>query len=222
VPYRPDVVLQDRGLAATAWELVPRVRAVEWHAVGVMLARLHRLDPDAVAGDYPVPAAASFPWWRFDELLQEARPLLDGPAHDALAASVERYSPWMYAAAHTAGAVLCHGDVHPGNVIGGPHGPVLLDWDLLCTAPPEWDHAPLLAMIARWGADARSYGELAAGYGADLSRRPLTMALRELRLVAATLMRVLAEGAPPRPDSEAALRLQYWRGDRGAPPWHLV
>ena len=72
--------------------------------------------------------------------------------------------------------------------------------------------------------DSRSFRDqtVPTGYGADLSRQPLTVALRELRLVAATLMRVIAEGATARADGEAELRLRYWRGDPGAPTWHVV
>ena len=46
------------------------------------------------------------------------------------------------------------------------------------------------------------------------------MALAELRLVAATLMRVTASIADPGAGAEAERRLRYWRGDADAPAWH--
>jgi Ser/Thr protein kinase RdoA (MazF antagonist) len=116
--------------------------------------------------------------------------------------------------------VICHGDVHPGNVIQSPDGPVLLDWDLLCRGPVAWDHAPLLTWTRRWGGDAGIYESFADGYGISLRDDPLAEALAELRLVAATLMRVRAARQDPAAADEAELRLRYWRGEPDAPQWH--
>ena len=66
-------------------------------------------------------------------------------------------------------AVVCHGDVHPGNVLMTVAGPVLLDWDLLCHAHPGWDHAMLLTLAERWGGDPAVYPAFAAGYGRSLA-----------------------------------------------------
>lgn len=35
--------------------------------------------------------------------------------------------------------VLCHGDIHRGNLMDTAHGLVLIDWDGMCFAPPEAD-----------------------------------------------------------------------------------
>jgi len=115
--------------------------------------------------------------------------------------------------------VLCHGDVHPYNVIASSSGPVLIDWDLLCIGPPGWDHAPLRSMIERWDARPEWYQRFAEGYGADLSTEPVTEALTTLRLVAATLMRVKAGRDDPAAGNEAHRRLRYWRGETDAPRW---
>jgi Ser/Thr protein kinase RdoA (MazF antagonist) len=216
------VVTGAHGLAATAWDRAVTSGPVDWVAVGRMLARLHGLDPDAVAPSYPVPLASAFPWWQFDEMLARAKPLIDPPVHEAIARVVERHGGWVAAAGGPTRWVLCHGDVHPANVLAGPNGPVIVDWDLLCLGPPGWDHAPLLAMVARWDARPAWYRDFARGYGADLSAEPLTAALTELRLVAATLMRVLAEGSDRGPASEADRRLRYWRGEPDAPRWRVV
>jgi Ser/Thr protein kinase RdoA (MazF antagonist) len=116
--------------------------------------------------------------------------------------------------------VICHGDVHPGNVIQSADGPVLLDWDLLCRGPAAWDHAPLMTWTHRWGGDAGIYESFAEGYGVSLRGDPLAEALAELRLVAATLMRVRAARQNPAAAAEAELRLRYWRGEPDAPQWH--
>ena len=93
---------------------------------------------------------------------------------------------------------MCHGDVHPGNVVMTAAGPVLLDWDLLCRGPPGWDHAMLLR-LPRWGRPARWYEEFAAGYGRSLADDPVTIAIAELRLVAATLHAPAGRAGPIRP-----------------------
>ena len=115
--------------------------------------------------------------------------------------------------------VVCHGDVHPGNVLMRADGPVLIDWDLLCLAPPGWDHGPMLTFADRWGGRAGEYDEFAHGYGRSLADDPATIAIAELRLVAATLMRVIAALGDPAARSEAERRLRFWRGDPDAPPW---
>jgi aminoglycoside phosphotransferase (APT) family kinase protein len=117
-------------------------------------------------------------------------------------------------------SVVCHGDVHPGNVIQSSEGPVLLDWDLLCCGPPGWDHAPLMTWSQRWGGEPGIYESFAEGIGRSMRGDPLAEAIAELRLVAATLMRVLAAQSNPAAVDEAELRLRYWRGDPAAPQWH--
>ncbi|BCJ31550.1 phosphotransferase [Actinocatenispora sera] len=39
----------------------------------------------------------------------------------------------------TGGWVVTHGEPHPGNVVRGPDGPRLIDWDTVQLAPPERD-----------------------------------------------------------------------------------
>ena len=117
--------------------------------------------------------------------------------------------------------VVCHGDVHPGNVIMTADGPVLLDWDLLCLGPRGWDHGMLLR-LPRWGWPASWYDDFAAGYGASLAADPVAVAVAEMRLVAATLMRLRAGRADPQAMPEAQRRLSFWRGDRDAPTFTAV
>ena len=76
-------------------------------------------------------------------------------------------------------------------------GPVILDWDLLCRGPSSWDHAPLMTWTGRWGGEPGIYEAFAEGYGCSFHGDPLGEAIAELRLVAATLMRVRAASIPP-------------------------
>jgi Ser/Thr protein kinase RdoA (MazF antagonist) len=210
------------GMAATAWEFVTGGGAPAWTEVGRMAARVHDLAPDEVATRYPTPPATALPWWRFDEVLDKARPLLDQKAADGLAAAIERHGDWPERSAAGGEWVLCHGDIHHHNVVFTSDGPVLLDWDLLCLAPPGWDHAPLRAMVARWGLEPAVADDFARGYGALPADAGVTDSLTELRAVAATLLRVLAEGPDRGDDSEAERRLRYWRGDPDPPTWRFV
>jgi hypothetical protein len=98
-------------------------------------------------------------------------------------------------------------------------GPVLIDWDLLCRAPAGWDHAPMMTWGERWGGTGAEYPAFAAGYGRSLRGDPWAEAFAELRLVAATLMRVRAASGDEVATVEARRRLRYWAGDPDAPAW---
>jgi Ser/Thr protein kinase RdoA (MazF antagonist) len=217
-PVRDEAIAGDDGLAVTAWErIVPIAGDPDWRAVGRMVAAVHALDRAAIPAAYPVPRCESFPWWRLDELLDEVGDVIDAPARAGLAATITRHEGWPAGLDR----VVCHGDVHPGNVVMTDAGPVLLDWDLLCAGPPGWDHAMLLR-LPRWGWPARWYDEFADGYGRSFAGDATTIAIAELRLVAATLMRVRAGRADPAAMPEAQRRLGFWRGDPAAPLWTPV
>jgi hypothetical protein len=216
--HRDDVV-RVGDLSVTAWERLAAIDGpVDWRAVGAMVRRVHELTPDDIPRGYPLPPASSFPWWQFDDLLTAVGGDLDGAARAGIEAAVAAHSWWREQALP---AVVCHGDVHPGNVLPTASGTVLLDWDLLATAPPAWDHA-MLVRIERWGGDPAWYDAFSTGYGASWRDDPSTVAIAELRLVAATLMRLLAARADPSAAAEAHNRLTYWRGDGDAPCWNAV
>ena len=63
------------------------------------------------------------------------------------------------------------------------------------------------------------YDAFARGYGRSMRGDPVTESLADLRLVAATLMRVRAGRTDPVAAAEAERRLRYWRGDPDAPVW---
>ena len=172
---------------------------------------MHALPPAAVPPATRCRACESFPWWHFDELLAEVGDSLD----DAAQAGIDgRRSSTTAGGRHWTARVVCHGDVHPDNVVMTADGPVLLDWDLLCLGPPGWDHAMLLR-LPRWGWPARWYDEFAAGYGRSFADDPTADALAELRLVAATLMRLRAGRG--RPGGDARGRSAAWRTGAATP-----
>lgn len=221
VVTQPDSAFETTApLVATVWEFVPTVDAeADWAEVGAMVRLVSKVPLMKVPGDYPLPLCTSYPWWQFDDLLADVADEIDEPARRGLVAAVERHRGWVDTSGGTEAWVLCHGDVHPYNVIAGPVGPVIIDWDLLCVGPPGWEHGPLRSMVQRWGAPQRWYDDFARGYGADLSAEPVTESLTVLRLVAATLMRVQAAQGDPAAQPEAQSRLRYWRGESDAPTW---
>lgn len=216
-PARNDVV-EVGGLSATAWEHVASSGdPIDWQGVGAIIRRVHQLAPDDLPSAVPLPSPAAFPWWNFEQLLSDVAELLDAGAVQGIEAALERWRSWHRWSPET--AVVCHGDVHPGNVIMTSDGPVVIDWDLLCLAPPGWDHAPLMTWTRRWGGERGIYEAFAAGAGGTRRGELAAEAFAELRLVAATLMRVKAGRADPNSRPEAERRLAYWRGDPDAPTW---
>ncbi|MCU0260402.1 MAG: aminoglycoside phosphotransferase family protein [Ilumatobacteraceae bacterium] len=213
-----DQAVRVGDVVVTAWEHVePSGGAVDWRAVGEMLAVLHHLDVSVVPPGYPLPSPTSFPWWDFDALIAEVADEIDEGARDGLRACIDRHRDWHQVVRRDPS--VCHGDVHPGNVLQTTSGPVLLDWDLLCIANPAWDHAPMLTWAERWGGPPGEYEALAEGLGADLRGDPDAAALAELRLVAATVLRVRAGRTDPAAAAEAERRLRLWRGEVDPPVW---
>lgn len=214
-PARTDAVVHG-GFHVTCWERIDESGApIDWGAVGAMLRRVHGIDPADVPSGYPCPSPTAFPWWDFEALLDATRDAIDPSAIDGITAAIERRKGWS----EFADAVVCHGDVHPGNVLMSTDGPVLIDWDLLCRAPVGWDHAPMMTWGTRWGGTGDEYDALAEGYGRSMRGDPAAEAFAELRLVAATLMRVRLGLHDPAAANEARRRLRYWAGDPDAPVW---
>jgi hypothetical protein len=217
VPAAREVWL-DGELAATCWgRIEPATSALDWEMVGAAVRAVHGLAAGDLPPGYPLPSPAGFPWWDFDGLIDEVGELLDPAARSGLEDAIDRNRGWD--AFDPAGIVICHGDVHPGNLLMTPDGPVLLDWDLMCRAPAGWDHAMLLTLAERWGGDPAVYPAFAAGYGRRFDDDPAARGLAELRNVAATLMRVRAGRHDQAAAAEAERRLALWRGDPRPPQW---
>ncbi|RZQ62166.1 phosphotransferase family protein [Amycolatopsis suaedae] len=167
----------------TVWERVPAGPRVSTAAdLAFLLRKVHSLPvPEGVGPWTPVADVRA----RIDDAEEldegDRRFLLDRCAEveDALA-RVEFVLPTS----------LIHGDAHPGNVLVGPDGPVLCDFDSSCVGPPEWDLTPLAVGRERFGDPAGRYRMLADGYGFDVTRWPgftTLRAARELKLATSVL-----------------------------------
>lgn len=57
------------------------------------------------------------------------------------------------AAGLAGGTNLLHGDLHPGNVLMGPTGPQVIDWEGAAAGPPTADHALTLVLLRHGSPD---------------------------------------------------------------------
>lgn len=217
-PLRDDPFDAGGGLWVTVWERVHPIGGdTDWERVGRMVAALAALPPppDAAA----LPWCGDFPWWRFADFAPPVLATIDAAAAAGLRAALDEHAGWEQVA-RSGPLVVCHGDVHPGNVITTDGGPVLLDWDLSCIGPAAWDHCALLTWAERWGGTPGIYEAFATGAGRSLRDDPVAGSLATLRLVAATLLRVRAGVTDSVAAAEAESRLRFWRGDPDAPQWN--
>lgn len=216
----PEVVREpiraaDGGDVAVAIRRIVPEGVVDWREVGSMVRRVHAIEPGDVPG---LPFCGEFAHWQIDALLEQTRSLIDPPALAGLLAALDRWDGWDDRLADH--PVVCHGDLHPGNVLPTRDGPVLLDWDLRCLAPVAWDHGPLMTWEHRWDGEPGTYAAFAEGYGRDLRGDWMGECMAELRNVVATLLRVRAGATDPAAKDEAERRLRFWRGEEHAPRWH--
>lgn len=217
-PPVPGMAADRDGFAITAWERVEPVETpIDWESVGAMVAVVHGLDRAELPSGYPTPTPSTFPWWDFDAMVADTASHLDDRSLAAIRSAIDDGRWW--AEAVDAGATVCHGDVHPGNVLVGATGPLLIDWDLMCLAVPAWDHAMLTTYTERWGGPPGVYDAFASGYGQSLADDELTRTIARLRNVASTLMRAKAGVRDPAAMAEARRRLRFWAGDPDAPVW---
>ena len=213
-----DRVVEVGDLSVTAWHRIePTGEPVDWEAVGRAVARLHEIPPLSAPGCRSAAVSDVVPVVAVRPPARRSPPELDAAAFVGLEAAIERRRGWFDP--DRLALVVCHGDVHPGNVMMSADGVVLLDWDLICLGPRGWDHAPMMTWATRWGGLPGEYEAFAGGYGRSIRGDGQAEAIAELRLVAATLMRVLAGRRNPAAKDEAERRLRYWRGEREAPQW---
>jgi spectinomycin phosphotransferase len=153
-------------LAGTPGDWHEPLPAPERGELVAMLAALHRVDPAAVRlprigaglswrGDLQTALAELGQPWTGGPYAEPARELLAGSARtvrrqlDAL----DRWVPRLAAA----DVVISHGEPHPGNVVHGDDGLLLIDWDTAGLAPPERD---LWMVATESGDEMRRYAEL--------------------------------------------------------------
>lgn len=176
--------LQIDGHAVSLWELVPDTGAEPTgHDLGRILRRFHDLSD----------APKDLPAWNTlglirsrldttDALTRDERRFLEETA-DAVASDLEGIVYFL-----EPGPI--HGDPFVGNLIPGPDGPILCDFDSTSVGPREWDLTPAAVGRLRFRYPVDYHGQLAESYGIDIlkwSGFPVFRRLRELQLVCSVL-----------------------------------
>lgn len=100
------------------------------------MAALHRLDPEPVTA--AVRAATTEPAWSITDLLGHLRSGAAGAGRGDVVAALDRLDADAPTAAAT---VVCHGDLHPFNILDRGDQLVTLDWTGAIVADPCFDVA---------------------------------------------------------------------------------
>lgn len=117
---------------------------------------------------------------------------------------------------------VLHGDAHLGNVISGPEGPVLCDFDSCSVGPPEWDLTPVAVADVRFGRPAEHQRDFTEAYGFDVrdwEGFEVLSGIRDLKLIAGVFPRV---GSPPAVHAEFVRRMESLRAGRSSEQWQAV
>ncbi|GAA4895921.1 phosphotransferase enzyme family protein [Streptomonospora salina] len=170
--------------AATLWHYTePSGPAPGGADLGRILHRIHSLPPPA----FDLPRWDPVP--KFRRRIDDAEGLPAGDRDwlrsrcDELDAELTRLDYALHP-----GAI--HGDAFVGNLIPGPDGPVICDFDSVSVGPREWDLTPAAVGKVRMDYAEDAHTPLAAGYGFDVMDWPGFATLRrvrELQLVTSVL-----------------------------------
>jgi Ser/Thr protein kinase RdoA (MazF antagonist) len=216
-----DAELVD-GAKLSLWEHVDadERRPIDFRQLGEVVARLHRVAPARLKDLVPLPFCGDAPWLAVERNLApaEAANVVDADGIAALRRKCVALRGW-HERARRAPLVVCHGDVHPKNVLMRDDEVVIVDWDAICLGPPAWDHAALMTWADRWGGAPGTYPDFARGYGADLRESSLARELAALRLLAPTINMIIGGASNRAYAAEANARIRYWLGDPAAPAW---
>ncbi|MFE6645064.1 phosphotransferase [Nocardioides sp. NPDC057772] len=172
------------GHAVSIWELVPDTgRPPTGRDIGHILHRFHSL-PDA-PDDLPPWSTLSLIRSRLEttNVLTKDELAFLAETADAIAIDLEDVEYLL-----EPGPI--HGDPFVGNLIPGPDGPILCDFDSTSFGPREWDLTPAAVGRLRFRYPLDYHGQLAESYGVDIltwTGFPVFRRLRELQLVCSVL-----------------------------------
>jgi aminoglycoside phosphotransferase (APT) family kinase protein len=131
------------------------------------MAGLHGLDPDPVSS--AVEAAAPGVAWRVGELFEQFETGAEALGRRDLVCAVRALADRQPVAGTT---VICHGDLHPFNLLVDERGPVtVIDWTAAIRAAPAYDLAFTALLLANPPLDApRPLNTVIRSVGARMAR----------------------------------------------------
>lgn len=153
------------GNVVSAWSWVERTTPSDAFDLGLLARTLRERTAIAVA---LVP--------RFEPLRAIVGAVAHLPADDPEATFVRRRAhdltqAWAEVAADDPlGQSIVHGDLHRGNVVDGPAGPVLTDFELTGAGGASYDAAPAVLAVRRYGGTAAALDQFLSGFGDDPRR----------------------------------------------------
>ncbi|MEV0005611.1 aminoglycoside phosphotransferase family protein [Micromonospora sp. NPDC050980] len=170
-------------LATLWWRVSSTGRAPTGAHLGRILRRYHSLPPP----ETPLP-----PWRPLVPIRQRIAET-DGLPQEVvtfLETKCEQLEEAVARLEYALPAGPIHGDSFLGNLIPGPEGAVICDFDSAAYGPREWDLTPVAVGELRFGYPGNPQKKLAMTYGFDItgwSGFPIFRQLRELQLVTSVL-----------------------------------
>jgi aminoglycoside phosphotransferase (APT) family kinase protein len=108
-----------------------------------IMASLHRVEPQPITD--AVRSAAPGVAWTVPDVVGQLRLGAQATGRSDVAAALDRLATRTPT---SAGTVICHGDLHPFNVLADPEGLTLLDWTGALLADPCFDIALTELLLA--------------------------------------------------------------------------
>lgn len=139
----PGTPLLDGLSGVSAFTRLPRLATTIPETLAVMMSQLHRLDPGPLHSQLDAHLAVAT---TVDGLLEGLRAL--SQAHDRK--DLTDAARWLAANPPPAAPeVICHGDLHPFNLLAGPGGTAtVLDWTAALLGPRAYDVAFTSVVLA--------------------------------------------------------------------------
>ncbi|MEU8197708.1 aminoglycoside phosphotransferase family protein [Microbispora amethystogenes] len=190
------------GHVLTLWEYLPEIGPrPDGRDLGALLRRLHALTD---------PPPDLLQWRPMAEVRQRlAEPEdLSADDHAFLLYECDEVEGQLADLRYVLKPGVIHGDAFLGNVIAGPHGPALCDFDGTTIGPREWDLTPVAVGSLRMDYPEDDHGPLSKEYGFDVTRWegfPVLRRLRELKLVT-SVVPILRSNPAIRPQWEHRMR----------------
>jgi aminoglycoside phosphotransferase (APT) family kinase protein len=196
-----------RGHEITIWDDVPALRPPVAEDLAGLLRAVHAVpvQPEEVRGWDPVTGIQQ----RIQAAAGLARDVLDFLRAECVAVAAELLE--LDGVEPLLPRGLVHGDAFLGNVIVGPEGPVLCDFDSTGWGPREWDLTPVAVGARRFASGAELQRRMALGYGVDVTEWKGFRALRRLRELQLVTSVLPVLGANPALAPQWRLRLDSLR-----------
>lgn len=204
-PQQQSSLEEASGMIVVAYELLEPAENLDWEEFGSLIKQLHSLTPPhSIVSETAALNARNTYRKRIQQeplgLSEKEKSVLQQHVSEAEQLLQHEDQP----------VVLCHGDAHPGNLLQGQRGLVLIDFEKAGLGPPQVDLATAYARAKRFGLPQDTLNTWLAGYG-SCQEDQLTEAFQMLSEVGGILY--LSGAADPSLKAEARKRIRVLSGD---------